>query len=236
MGDFSTICQAAIDPSNDALLTQVHFSQFECIGISQTGLFLNLIGGLFCVGLLLPAIGVKLDDGLSITELSIILASATLVIGAGTAFSWAINRRRIGEVRAYLLEVLEELSQYHNELADFLLELEQKFPPLIVSSATTTKIMHYFMLVQLRENLGPLVEEVRVLLSRRSTPSTWAALELLRGSLQLSPAAGSTLTGMLELPLYNLPQILDHLAVNLREMLLQIGSGRSDLSIMDGRR
>jgi hypothetical protein len=235
LGDFSAICEEPIDPNNDALLTQVHFSRFDSLGVSPTGLMLNLTGAIFLVGILLPAIGIKLDDGVSASEISIILATATLVIAAGTAISWGINRRRIAEVSDYLSEVLEELSHYNNALDDYLLELEQKFPPLIISSVTTTKIMHYFMLVQLRETLGPLIEEVRVLLSQRSIASTWAALELLQGTLQLSPAAGPTLTGMVEVPLYNLPKVLEHLALHLHELLIQIGNGRSDLSPMDGR-
>jgi hypothetical protein len=235
LGEFSTFCEASIDPNNDSLLTQVHFSRFDSIGVSPTGLALNLVGGLLLVGLLLPAIGVKLDDGVSISEISIIIASATLVIVAGTTISWAINRRRISEVISYLQEVLEELTHYHTALDDYLVELENKFPPLILSSVTTTKIMHYFMLVQLRENLGPLIEEVRVLLSQRSTASTWAALELLQGTLQLSPAAGPTLIGMIEVPIYNLPKVLDHLAEHLQELLVQIENGRSELSLMDGR-
>ena len=235
LGEFSTICEAVIDPSNDSLLTQVHFSKFDSIGVSPTGLVLNIIGGFFLVSLLLPPIGVRLNDGVSFSEISIILASATLVIASGTAISWAINRRRISEVISYLSEVLDELTHYHTALDDYLLELEQKFPPLIISSVTTTKIMHYFMLVQLRENLGPLIEEVRVLLSQGSSASTWAALELLQGTLQLSPAAGPTLIGMIEVPLYNLPPVLDHLAVHLHELLLQIENGRSELSLMDGR-
>ena len=234
LGDFSTICEAPLDPSNDSLLTQVHFSRFDSIGISATGLILNLTGGLFLLSILLPDIGVELQDGISNSEISIILASATFVIAIGTAISRMINRKRIGEVNAYLLEVLEELNHYHNSLDDYLLELEEKFPPLIISSATTTKIMHYFMLVQLRENLSPLIEEVQVLLSQRSTASTWAALALLQGTLQLSPAAGPTLTGMIKVPLYNLPKVLEHLALHLQELLLQIGNGRSDLSLMEG--
>jgi hypothetical protein len=235
LGDFSTICEEPIDPNNDALLTQVHFSRFDSIGVTPTGLVLNLTGGLLLLGLLLPAIGIKLDDGVSAPEISIIVASAVLVLAAGTAISWVINRRRISEVRTYLFEVLEELNHYHDALDDYLIELDQKFPPLIISSVTTTKIMHYFMLVQLRENLGPLREEVRVLLSQRSAASTEAALELLRGTLHLSPAAGPTLIGMIAVPLYNLPKVLDHLGLHLNELLLQIGNGRSELSLMDGR-
>lgn len=234
LGDFSTVSETPLDPSNESLLTQLHFSQFETAGISAIGFILITFIGISLITFLVPSLGVTIQDGISEQELPYLLSVSAIILGIESVVAILLQRTRTHEATDYLIEVYEELSSYQVALQDYLLELEKKFPPLMLSSVTTTKIMHYFMLVQLRENLGPLLAEVDTLLSYQSTAGNRAASELLKGSLQLSPSAGPTRTGMIEVPLYNLQRVRDYLTTHLQELLVGIEYQRSSLSLMDG--
>lgn len=234
LGDFSTVSETPLDPSNGSLVTQIHFSECEVSGVSAIGFILIAIIGIFLITFLLPSLGLTMQDGISVQELPHLLGVSAIILGIESVVSIIIHRARTHEVTEYLTEVYEELSSYQAALEDYLTELEQQFPPILLSSVTTTKIMHYFMLVQLRENLGPLLSEVDTLLSYQSAAGNRVATELLKGSLQLSPSAGPTRTGMIVVPLYNLQRVRDYLTTQLQELLVGIEYQRSGVSLMDG--
>lgn len=222
LGDLADLCEAAPDPDSDSLLVQLHLQGSRALGIPIGGCLASLFAGLIALFLTLPSIGVNTTDGLSRIELIRLSIGLGMVLVAIGILAALLSRRRTLDTNQHLRGVVEELNLIYTFLDDYLIDLEQKYPPIILASVTTTKIMHYFMLVQLREGLGPLTRELRHLLHQRSFSATQLALDLLHGSVPLSPSAGQAAAHLIEVPLYNLPRVLDALTIHLQDLLQQL--------------
>lgn len=233
LGELCNLCEAPLDPKSESLLVQLHFDYPDNLGIPVGGFLASLLVGLLAFFFLLPTINVIITDGLSHHELFVVFVGIVVILAVISGLASILSRRRTMEANNYLQGVSEELSSMYNYLDDYLIDIEQKYPPIILSSVTTTKIMHYFVLVQLREALGPLNREIRLLLNHKSLSATRHALDLLRSSLQISPAAGQAYAKSIEVPLYNLPRVVDELTLHLRDLLKQLETRMERIQALD---
>lgn len=234
LGDLADLCEELPDPESESLLVQLHFECADSLGIPVGGFLASLFAGFVALFFMLPTLGVITGDGLSPVEAKRLSIGLVGVVGTIGALATIIGRRRTLQTNHYLRGVLEELLLLHTFLDNYLVDLEQKYPPIILASVTTTKIMHYFMLVQLREALTPLTREIRVLLNQRSYSATRHALELLHGALSLSPSASQAADHSLEVPIYNIPKVLDALTIHLQDLLQQLEAGVRQRPLSDG--
>lgn len=225
LGDLTDLCEEPPDPDSESLLVQLHFECADSLGVPVGGFLASLCAGFVAFFLMLPSVGIITADGLSPTELKRLVVGLVIIVGTISALAAILSRRRTLQTNHYLRGVLEELLLIHTFLDNYLVDLEQKYPPIVLSSVTTTKIMHYFMLVQLREALAPLTRELRVLLNQRSFSATRHALDLLHGALPLSPSASEAAAYAIEVPIYNIPRVLDGLTIHLQDLLKQLEAG-----------
>ena len=227
LGELSELCEAPCDLDSQSPLAQINGDGFIVLGIPLVGFLASVILVLFIFALFAPSAGVVVEDGFSPQELRIVLVGAASILSLLGTLSWLISRRRIREANYRLGDAFDELSEIYSFLDDHLTQTDRRYPPMVLCSATTTKIMHYFMLVQIREALAPLVREIPSLLEHNSAAATIEALEILTSSLQVSSGAGITTATTIEIPLYNLTRVIDRLTIHLQTLLQQIDAQRT---------
>jgi hypothetical protein len=227
LGELSELCEAPCDLSSQSPLAQIHGNEAIVLGIPLVGFLASLVLVLSLFALFAPSAGVVVRDGFSSEEIRIVLIGALSILSLLGTLSWLISRRRLREANYYLGDAFDELSEIYSFLDDHLTDTDRRYPPMVLCSATTTKIMHYFMLVQIREALAPLVREIPSLLEQNSAAATIQALELLSSSLEVSSGAGITTATTIEIPLYNLTKTIDWLTLHLQILLQQIDAQRT---------
>lgn len=163
------------------------------------------------------------------------------VLGAGLGisliwFSVLLGLRRMIVVNLFrgLIAPLEELCSIRDGLVQYLRDIDQRTTG-VVHCVTTTKIVNYFILQQIRDALVVILDDMEGLFSERSIQSYFLAHKIISGDLFFQDGVIAGTGGTHTIPLARTKDTLDHLITDLergmRRMEGELSESRKGYSV-----